>query len=279
MELLAGLPREVANRLQEHAQGVLELDEICEEHPKYNKLLMPDGEVICPVCHKDKRDAVVAEEKTQEYYQNSVEGRRERGRKYLYEESIISNRKLLEKGFKDFRAVTATESKIRKQAEALALSIASSDPVNIYFQGVPGCGKSHLAMGLLRNANALADGKRCLFVNFPTLKLKMRGSYDQYSQESESELIEKIIAADILVLDDIADEINPKTKKTNVSDFSARILYAVMEARGENKPTIFTSNISWPDLEKLLDLRVTSRMRYRQEILSFNGIEDKRGVI
>lgn len=276
MNLLSGLPKEVANRLQEHAQGVLEVDATCGKHPRYNKLLMPDGEIICPVCHKDERDALVAREKTREYFQDSVEGRRQ----YLYEESIILNKKLLEKGFKDFQAVTATESKIRKQAESLALSIASSDPVNIYFQGVPGCGKSHLAMGLLRNANVLANGKRCLFVNFPALKQKIRSSYDNhYSEESESKLIQKMIAADILVLDDIADEINPKTQKTQVSDFSARILYAVMDARGERKPTIFTSNISWPDLKKLLDQRVTSRMSYRQEILSFNEITDKRGEV
>lgn len=276
MNLLSGLPKEVAKRLQEHAQGVLEVDATCDKHPRYNKLLMPDGEIICPICHKDERDAVVAEEKTKEYFQNSVEGRRQ----YLYEESIISNKRLLEKGFRDFHTKTPAEASIRKQAESLAMSVASSDPVNIYLQGVPGCGKSHLAMGLLRNANALANGKRCLFVNFPALKQKIRRSYDnQYSEESEPKLIQKMIAADILVLDDIADEINPKTQKTQVSNFSARILYAVMDARGERKPTIFTSNISWLDLKKLLDQRVTSRMSYRQEILSFNEITDKRGEI
>lgn len=276
MNLLSGLPKEVVNRLQERAQGVLEVEATCDKHPRYNKLLMPDGEIICPVCHKDERDAVVAEEKTKEYLQNTVEGRRQ----YMYDESIISNRKLLEKGFKDFHINTKQEATIRKKAESLALDIAASEPINVYFQGVPGCGKSHLAMGLLRNANALANGKRCLFVNFPALKQKIRSSYDQqYSEETEPKLIKKMIAADILVLDDIADEINPKTQKTQVSDFSARILYAVMDARGETKPTIFTSNISWPDLKKLLDQRVTSRMSYRQEILSFNEITDKRGEI
>lgn len=276
MDLLSGLPKDIARRLQEHAQGVLEIETTCEKHPRYNKLLMPDGEVICPVCHKEKRDAIVAEEKTKEYFQNSVDGKR----RYLYEESILLNRKLLEKGFKDFYTKTPAEASIRKQAESLALGVASSDPINVYLQGVPGCGKSHLAIGLLRNANALANGKRCLFVNFPALKQKIRSSYDkQYSEETEPFLIKKMIDADILVLDDIADEINPQTQKTQVSDFSARILYAVMDARGERKPTIFTSNISWSDLKKLLDPRVSSRMSYRQEILSFNGIGDKRGEI
>jgi DNA replication protein DnaC len=85
-----------------------------------------------------------------------------------------------------------------------------------------------------------------------------------------------MINADILVLDDIASEVNPLTMKGNVSDFSARILYAVMDARAENKPTIITSNIPWKDLEKMIDPRVYSRMRFRNKVISFFGIKDKR---
>ena len=273
MDMLKALPPHVAKIVVERSQGILTTDEICEYHPKYNKLLMSDGTIICPVCYREQRDAVVAKEKTEQYYKESIEGRRQ----YLYEESIVSNCKLLDKGFKEFETKTSDEIHVRKRVEKLVHPIAASEPINVYFQGVPGCGKSHLAMGLLRNANILAKGKRCLFVNVPSLQQRIRNSYDNpHSEETEPKLIQKMITADILVLDDVASEINPLNIQGNVSSFSERILYAVMDARAEAKPTIITSNIPWNNLKETIDPRVLSRMNYRLELVSFANIDDKR---
>lgn len=273
MNIIDSLPKNVAKSIMERSGGILETDERCEKHSRYNKLAMPDGEVICPVCYGERRDAIVAKEKTEQYYQESVEGKRQ----YLYTDSIVSNRGLLKKGFKEFMIKTDAEAKIRKQAEDLTYDIASGTPINVYMQGVPGCGKSHIAMGLIRNANAITKGKRSLFVNFPSLQQKIRSSYgNQYSEDTEPKLIQKMIDAEILVLDDVASEINPLDSQGDVSGFSERILYAVMDARAEIKPTIITSNISWDNLKKSMDPRIYSRMGYRLKIISFANIKDKR---
>lgn len=273
MDILRSLPPEVAKHLVERSKGIIETDEHCELHPRHIKLLLPNGDIICPVCYGEQRDGQVMTKKTKEYYENSVDGRRQ----YLNKHSIVSNKMVLDKGFKTFFTRNEKEAKIRKEAEQLVLSVAASEPINIYLQGAPGSGKSHLSMAMLKNANSLANGKRCLFVNFPTLQQKIRASYNNsFSGDSEGSYIQQMIAADILVLDDVASEVNPLNMSGKVSDFSARILYSVMDARAEAKPTIITSNISWNDLQKLIDPRVASRMSYRLRVLSFSDINDKR---
>lgn len=273
MDLLSGLPEEVAKNLMEHSNGILELDEYCEKHPRYNMLLLPTGETICPVCYKDQRDGLVSKENSDAFYADSVEGKR----KSLYKNSVVSNKAVLDRGFKTFFTKTDSEKELLQDAKLLIEPLASGEPITVYLQGAPGCGKTHLASALIKNVNVLANGKRCLFMNFPALQQRIRASYnDPQSQDSEGKFITQMINADILVLDDIASEINPMNMKGNVSDFSARILYAVMDARAENKPTIITSNIPWKDLEKMIDPRVYSRMSFRNKTISFFGIKDKR---
>ncbi|EGO7832333.1 ATP-binding protein [Enterococcus faecalis] len=273
MDLLKGLPDEVAKHLVEHSKGIIETDEYCEIHPRHPKLMLPNGNLVCPVCYGETRDGEVRTAKSKEYYENSVDGRRQ----YLKEQSIVSNKMIFDKGFKTFFTRNEHETKIRKEAESLVMEIAASEPMNIYLQGAPGSGKSHLSMAMLKNANSLANGKRCMFVNFPALQQKIRASYNNnFSEDNEGNYIQKMINAEILVLDDIASEVNPLAISGKVSDFSARILYSVMDARSELKPTIITSNISWNELQKVIDPRVASRMSYRLRVLSFYEIKDKR---
>lgn len=267
------LPQEASKRFREKLNGIEETTTPCEIHPRYMKMKLPNGKVICPVCYGQQRDARLSEERTEQYYAGTTEGKR----MYLYRESIVANKNLLKKGTKDFINKTQEESAIKRQANRLVMPLATGEPLNVFMQGRPGTGKSHLAMGFLKNVNELSKGIHCLYVNFPTLQQKVRASFNgEDDRYSEPLMIEKMAKADVLVLDDIANEINPLSKKGMVSDFSARILYAVMDARAETKGTIFTSNISWPELQKLIDPRVSSRISYRLQVLSFDNIQDKR---
>uniref|UniRef100_UPI002AA85E61 hypothetical protein n=1 Tax=uncultured Enterococcus sp. TaxID=167972 RepID=UPI002AA85E61 len=165
MDLLSGLPKEVANNLMEHSKGILEVDEFCAEHPRYKKLMLPDGKTVCPVCYKDQRDNVVSKENSEAYYAETAKGRR----KYLYKNSVVSNKFVLDKGFKTYFTKTESEKRIREDATLLVEPLASGDAMTVYLQGAPGCGKTHLASSMIKNVNALANGKRCLFMNFPML--------------------------------------------------------------------------------------------------------------
>lgn len=111
-----------------------------------------------------------------------------------------------------------------------------------------------------------------LFCWYPELLMKVKRTFDKrYSGPSEAELVDPIIQADFLVLDDIGPE--------QTTDWSYNLLYLIVGTRyNEELPTIFTSNLSIKELaDKMHDTRITSRIvgMCGDRIFKING-RDKR---
>ncbi len=104
----------------------------------------------------------------------------------------------------------------------------------LLFIGAPGTGKTHLAVGVLRE---LVRRYRLhgLFVDFTTLVHSIQSTFDPSSPESKHEILDPVTEAEILVLDELAAQ-----KPTPwVND----ILYLVMNGRYTQRlPTLFTTN-------------------------------------
>lgn len=268
------IPADVRKRLEESGSLYVETDEFCTKHPRQPIVRFADGTLHCLSCYNENR----GEAESVKRLKNFGDYRKSDRKSYLERYSIVSNEKLFKKGTRNYIGRTQREKEVKHLAVELTKELAAGGVFNVYMHGNPGCGKSHLSMGMLQNVNHLSEkGMKCLFVNFPTLQQKIRASFNSDDQTySETNMIQRMMAADLLVLDDIGSEINPTTKKGMVSDFSARILYAVMDARAEAKPTIITSNISWQELENMIDSRVYSRMAYNLKLVSFDEITDKR---
>lgn len=272
--IVNGLPLDAKERFEKISAGYIETDKFCSKHPKQPITIYPDGTKRCRACEREKRD----QEFTEGRYSSLMAHRQNKKRGYLEQNSIVSNSMQLKKGIKNFIGRNQREKEVKHQAIECTKELADGQFLNVYLQGKPGSGKSHLSMAMLQNINQISkEGKKCLFINFPSLQQKIRASYNNDDQTfSEANMVQRMINADVLVLDDVASEINLTTRKGLVSDFSARILYAVMDARSEAKPTIITSNISWRDLKAMIDSRVYSRIGYGLRVISFDGIEDKR---
>ena len=151
--------------------------------------------------------------------------------------------------------------------EKLAAELQKTDNENIVLYGNTGCGKTHLAVAIIRNEfikniNTLlkrdlcgrqAVVKRILFKPVPDLLLEIRQSFRNDAQLSEEAIINKYCGANLLVLDDLGSE--------KTSEYSITTLYIIIDRRDRDLlPTIITTNLSQKEIEEKLGARIASRL-------------------
>lgn len=98
-----------------------------------------------------------------------------------------------------------------------------------------GVGKTHLAVAALLEIIQLDKPGQLLFSNFQDLIQAIHASFSSDLAPSKSEILEPLLAADLLVLDELGSQ-KPTT-------FVQEVLYYVINTRYNNlKTTIFTTN-------------------------------------
>ena len=119
-----------------------------------------------------------------------------------------------------------------------ATAFVDSFPVverGLLFYGPHGVGKTHLAVGILK-ACIRAKGARAFFFETRELLRLVRDTYNRSVEETEMEVLQPLLAADLLVLDDLGAE--------RTSDWVQETLGLVVNTRyNAKRPTIFTSNL------------------------------------
>ncbi|MFH0771312.1 MAG: ATP-binding protein [Candidatus Omnitrophota bacterium] len=137
-----------------------------------------------------------------------------------------------------------------KGNEKLVRDLRDIKVESIILSGKTGCGKTHLAISMLREANLRWAA---YFITIPELLLKIRGSFDSQSNETEEEIIAKFSDYELLVLDDLGAE--------KTTEYSITTLYLILDRRNrENRRTIITTNLSLQDIEETLGARIASRL-------------------
>jgi DNA replication protein DnaC len=104
----------------------------------------------------------------------------------------------------------------------------------LLFSGRPGVGKTHLAVGVLHD---LVEQYRVRgrFADFGSLLHQIQATFDPSSAESKHEVLDPLIEAEVLVLDELgAQEPTPWVRD---------VLYLIINQRyGRRLPTLFTTN-------------------------------------
>jgi DNA replication protein DnaC len=117
--------------------------------------------------------------------------------------------------------------------------------------GRVGCGKTHLAIAILREI--VAKGYSGLYYNSPNLLRDIRATFDGGSDLTEDDLLEEVTSTDLLVFDDVGAE--------NSTQFVLDRFYLVINERYEaGKPVIVTTNLDHEALEARLGDRIVSRL-------------------
>ena len=154
-----------------------------------------------------------------------------------------------------------------EQAFQLAADFAESPEGWLIFQGVNGCGKTHLAASIANRR--VAEGKPVFFVVVPDLLDRLRSSYGQDSRIPYDEFFEEIKQSPVLILDDFGEQ--------SGTPWAQEKLYQLINYRYNARlPMVVTMCLSLEEVEG----RISSRMVDPKLSLVFNiTASDYRGDV
>jgi DNA replication protein DnaC len=154
-----------------------------------------------------------------------------------------------------------------EQACHLAVDFAHSPDGWLIFQGVNGCGKTHLAAAIANYR--LEQGQPVFFVVVPDLLDHLRSTFSPDSKISYDEFFENIKKSPVLILDDYGEQ--------SATPWAQEKLYQLINYRYNARlPTVITTSFSLDEIET----RISSRMVDPRLSLVFNiSAPDYRGDV
>lgn len=157
-----------------------------------------------------------------------------------------------------------------RQKDALAhcfsyvSEFATKTSGNLLFVGDCGLGKSHLALGTLKELfKKQVNG---IFISVPELLNNVKRTFGKNNPFSEYDFFQILKEVDCLVLDDIGAEYN----RGDSESWATSKVFELVDAR-QGRPTIYTTNLSSRQLFDRLGKRNHSRMLYKTSLLSLDG--------
>jgi DNA replication protein DnaC len=161
------------------------------------------------------------------------------------------------------------------RAVSRAKAFAESFPVvdkGLLFLGPSGLGKTHLAVATLKRV-VTRCGARALFRPMGALLRQIRDTYNPVVRSTERQVIQPVIDAELLVLDDLGRE--------RPTDWVEETLTLIIDTRyNERRPTIITSNYGLMDdstepnaLISRIGFRTMSRLHEMCEFVQMSGVD------
>lgn len=123
---------------------------------------------------------------------------------------------------------------------------------SLIFCGLPGTGKTHLAVGIAKVA--MTRGKTAILTSAMNAIRTVRETYRKDSEITERQAIARFAEPDLMILDEVGTQLGTEAEKVTLFD--------VINARYERmRPTIVISNLGLDGIREYLGDRAFDRLR------------------
>ena len=171
----------------------------------------------------------------------------------------------------DFSTFVTYDNEKLQRAFRKAGEFAATFPAvdkGLLFIGPSGIGKTHIAVSVLREV--VLKGIRGVYYDTRSLLSTIRSTYNPVTRASEAEVLDEVMGAELLILDDLGAE--------RLTDWVEETMHLVVNTRyNERRPTLFTTNyedVSEQEMDSLcvrVGYRLLSRLREMCEFLEYDG--------
>jgi len=169
-----------------------------------------------------------------------------------------------------FRTRTLASFIAESEAQRKALGIATefaeafdtryAEGANLIFAGLPGTGKSHLALGI---AQAIMPRWHSVYITARELVMKLRATWRQDSEVSEVEMQQTFCRTHLLIIDEVGVQFGTEAERLQ--------LFGVIDDRyREQRPTILLTNLDAAGFREFIGARAFDRLKECGEWVPFH---------
>ena len=242
--------------------------EFCDKHGEYEsrEIVLGKFGVIWSKCSKCAEESRIASE------QKKIEEEKllvERRWKSKLSSACIPER-FLDREISTFKALSDAQKYALEFSSSYADEFTDNRKTGrcAIFCGKPGTGKTHLSIGIAKQA--MEQGYTAFFMTVYRAIRQVKDSWNKASNTTEQEVIDSLVFPDLLILDEVGVQFGSETEKL--------ILFDVLNERYENrKPTLLLSNLTINEVKTYLGERIFDRLREdKGAVVSFDW-ESHRG--
>lgn len=220
----------------------------CPEHGRYRAIYTRIAQRwvggLCPLCLEAERERVQQQDRERQQALRVQAALRRSGIPERY----------LEASFEGFEAVTEQAQRVRERCHRYAATFRERFEVgtNLVLIGGAGTGKTHLACAIARHV-MIEHRYQAIYSTVTNAVRQVRRTYDQDSEETEIQVIDRLAGVPLLVLDEVGVQ--------SGSDHEHAVLFEVLDRRyADVRPTILVSNLTLEELGQVLGERALDRL-------------------